>query len=57
VARAPLLKDKEIATGVLAVKPGEKMKGSLSRQSAAEFLVAIVEKGQYLREIVHVSNG
>jgi uncharacterized protein YbjT (DUF2867 family) len=56
VARAPMLNDADNATGVMAVKPGEKMKGKLSRQSAAEFLVSIIESGQYRREIIHVSN-
>ncbi len=56
VARAPLLKDKGTHSGVLAVKPGEKMRGTLTRQAAAEFLVSILESGQYPREIVHISN-
>jgi uncharacterized protein YbjT (DUF2867 family) len=56
VARAPMLSDKENQSGVLVTKPGEKMKGSISRQSVAEFFVSILEHGQYAREIIHISN-
>ncbi len=56
IARAPLLNDKANQSGVLAVRPGEKMKGSISRQSVAEFFLSILESGQYSREIIHISN-
>jgi hypothetical protein len=56
IARAPMLNDKENHSGVMAVKPGEKMKGFIDRQSVAEFFVSILENGQYSREIIHISN-
>jgi uncharacterized protein YbjT (DUF2867 family) len=56
VARAPMLNDNENQSGVLVAKPGEKMRGSLSRQSVAEFFVSILESGDYAREIIHISN-
>ncbi|MGC4114583.1 MAG: SDR family oxidoreductase [Myxococcales bacterium] len=56
VARAPMLSDKDNASGVLVVKPGEKMKSAISRQTVAEFLLSILESGEHLRETVHVSN-
>ena len=56
VVRAPMLTDKANPSGVLVVRPGEKMKGSLSRQSAADLLLSILESGQHAREIIHISN-
>jgi hypothetical protein len=56
VARAPMLTDKENASGVLVARPGQPMRSSISRQSVAEFLLSILESGQYAREIIHISN-
>jgi len=56
VARAPMLTDKENRSGVLVARPGEPMRSSISRQSVADFLVSILESGQYAREIIHISN-
>jgi uncharacterized protein YbjT (DUF2867 family) len=56
IARAPMLNDEENHSGVMAVTPGEKMKGFIDRQSVAEFLVSILENGQHSRQIIHISN-
>lgn len=58
IARAPMLsdrEDRENESGVLVVKPGERMKSSISRQSVADFFLSILEKGHYLRETIHIS--
>jgi putative NADH-flavin reductase len=57
ICRAPMLSTDFNATGAVAVREGEnppKMK--LSRNSAAEYFINIIENKEHIREIVNLSN-
>lgn len=54
IARAALLNDKPDA-GIRVVKPGEKMRSSISRHTVAAFILKILEQRLHLRETVHIS--
>ena len=57
VCRAPMLSDDQFETGAIATLPDEKPAGMhLSRESAAEFFLDIIENEAYIRKIIHVSN-
>lgn len=57
ICRAPMLSDKKNATGVVATPEGQKPAGMvLSRNSAAEFFLDIIEKNEYIRETVSLAN-
>ena len=57
ICRAPMLSNEINTKGAVAVREGEnppKMK--LSRNSAAEFFIKIIESKEHIREIVNLSN-
>ena len=57
ICRAPMLSDEINITGVIATPEGEKPANKfLSRNSAAEFFLKIIENNEHIREIVHLSN-
>lgn len=56
IARAPMLTDKANASGVMAARPGEKVRSAIARRSVAEFFISILEDAQYAGEIIHISN-
>ena len=57
VCRAPMLSTETNTKGAVAVKEGENPpKMVLSRNSAAEFFIKIIENKEHIREIVHLSN-
>jgi uncharacterized protein YbjT (DUF2867 family) len=57
ICRAPILTDKKGETGAVATAEGEKPASKvLSRNSAAEFFLNIIENNEYIREIVTLSN-
>jgi uncharacterized protein YbjT (DUF2867 family) len=57
ICRAPMLSAEINTTGAVAVKESENPpKMILSRNSAAEFFLKIIEKGEHLREIIKLSN-
>jgi uncharacterized protein YbjT (DUF2867 family) len=57
ICRAPMLSTEINTTGAVAVKEGENPpKMVLSRNSAAEFFIKIIETRQHIRETVNVSN-
>ena len=57
VCRAPMLSAEINSKGAVAVKEGENPpKMVLSRNSAAEFFINLIENNEHLREIVNLSN-
>lgn len=57
ICRAPMLSDKQGETGAVATPEGEKPASKfLSRNSAAEFFLDIIENNEYIRETVSLSN-
>ncbi len=57
ICRAPMLSDKKNATGAVATPEGQKPAGMvLSRNSAAEFFMDIIEKNEYIRKTVSLAN-
>jgi hypothetical protein len=57
ICRAPMLNDNPHAAMPLVTKEGEKMaSGKLSRASAAECYLDIIENGKHIRETVHLAN-
>jgi putative NADH-flavin reductase len=57
ICRAPMLSDKKNETGALAIQEGTKPSSNiLSRNSAAEFFLDIIEKKEFIREIISISN-
>jgi uncharacterized protein YbjT (DUF2867 family) len=57
ICRAPMLSTEINTKGSVAVKEGENPpKMVLSRNSAAEFFIKIIEKKEHIREIVNLSN-
>lgn len=57
ICRAPMLSSKINIKGVVALKEGENPpKMVLSRNSAAEFFIKIIENKEYIREVVNFSN-
>lgn len=57
ICRAPMLSEKINDTGAIATAENEKPASTvLSRNSAAEFFLDIIENGEYIRETVHLSN-
>jgi putative NADH-flavin reductase len=57
VCRAPMLSDKYNATGAVATPEGSKPANTvLSRNSAAEFFLDIIEKKEHIREIISLAN-
>jgi len=57
ICRAPMLSAKINNTGAVATPEGEKPASMyLSRNSAAEFFMKIIEDGEYIRETISLSN-
>jgi uncharacterized protein YbjT (DUF2867 family) len=57
ICRAPMLSTEINTKGAVAVKEGENPpKMVLSRNSAAEFFIKIIENREHIREIVNLSN-
>ena len=57
VCRAPILSDEPNDNGVVASPEGEPPANRyLSRRSAAEFFIRIIESGEYIRQFVSLSN-
>jgi uncharacterized protein YbjT (DUF2867 family) len=57
ICRAPMLSTEINTKGAVAVKEGENPpKMVLSRNSAAEFFIKIIENKEHIREIVNLSN-
>ena len=57
ICRAPMLSEDINQSGALATKESENPAGmKLSRNSAAEFFVTIIENKNYLREIINLAN-
>jgi uncharacterized protein YbjT (DUF2867 family) len=57
ICRAPMLSTETNTKGAVAVREGENPpKMVLSRNSAAEFFIKIIENKEYIREIVNLSN-
>jgi uncharacterized protein YbjT (DUF2867 family) len=57
ICRAPMLSDKINDTGAVAAPEGTKPSTMvLSRNSAAEFFIKIIENNEYIREIISLSN-
>jgi uncharacterized protein YbjT (DUF2867 family) len=57
ICRAPMLSSETNTSGAVAVKEGENPpKMVLSRNSAAEFFIKIIENKEYLKEIINLSN-
>jgi uncharacterized protein YbjT (DUF2867 family) len=57
ICRAPMLSIETNTNGTVAVKEGEKLpKMVLSRNSASEFFIKIIEDKAHIREIIHLSN-
>jgi len=58
ICRAPMLSAKINHTGAVATPDGEKTANMyLSRNSAAEFFIKIIEDGEHIRETISLSNG
>ncbi|MEK7477567.1 MAG: NAD(P)H-binding protein [Candidatus Coatesbacteria bacterium] len=57
VARAPMLKDNRTDASYLIARPGERVRGFISRRTVAEVLLAMLEQGLHSRQIVHISAG
>jgi hypothetical protein len=57
ICRAPMLSDKRNDTGAIATAEEEKPSSmTLSRNSAAEFFVRIIENNEYIRKTITISN-
>jgi uncharacterized protein YbjT (DUF2867 family) len=57
VCRAPMLSTDLNTTGAIATREGETPKSmKLSRNSAAEFFIKIIENNEYLRQTISLSN-
>ena len=57
ICRAPMLTNKINTKGAVAVKEGEKPpEMNLSRNSAAEFFIKIIENKEHIKEIISLSN-
>lgn len=57
ICRAPMLSAETNTTGAVAVSEGENPpKMMLSRNSAAEFFIKIIENKEHIREVVNFSN-
>jgi hypothetical protein len=57
ICRVPMLSTETNTKGAVAVREGENPpKMVLSRNSAAEFFIKIIENKEYIREIVNLSN-
>ena len=57
ICRAPMLSAKENNTGVATTKESERPPNmNLSRNSAAEFFIKIIENNEYIRETINLSN-
>ncbi|HOO99378.1 MAG TPA: NAD(P)H-binding protein [Bacteroidales bacterium] len=57
ICRAPMLSDEENLTGAIATPEGEKPANKvLSRNSAAEFFLKIIENNEHIRETISLSN-
>jgi putative NADH-flavin reductase len=57
ICRAPMLSPETNTSGAVAVKEGENPpKMVLSRNSAAEFFIKIIENKEYMKEILNLSN-
>lgn len=57
ICRAPMLSDEPNGKTVVATKEGEKPESpKLSRHSAANFFISIIENKDYIREVIHISN-
>lgn len=57
ICRAPFLSDDINSKGAMATPEGVKPASmALSRNSAAEFFLQIIEKNEYIRETIHLSN-
>ena len=57
ICRAPMLSDKTNETGAIATTEGVKPANMyLSRNSAAEFFLRIIEKKEHIRETISLSN-
>jgi len=58
ICRAPMLSAKINNNGAVATPEGEKPANMyLSRNSAAEFFIKIIEDGEHIRETISLSNG
>ncbi len=57
ICRAPMLSSEKNNTGAVATPEGEKPANKyLSRNSAAEFFLSIIENKEYIRQIISISN-
>jgi uncharacterized protein YbjT (DUF2867 family) len=57
ICRAPMLSDEPNGKAVVATKEGEKPESpKLSRNSAANFFISIIENNDHIREVIHISN-
>jgi hypothetical protein len=57
ICRAPMLSSELNKTGVTATKESERPPNMhLSRNSAAEFFIKIIENNEYIRETINLSN-
>lgn len=57
ICRAPMLSTETNVNGAVAVKEGENPpKMILSRNSAAEYFIKLIENKEHIREIVNISN-
>jgi putative NADH-flavin reductase len=57
ICRAPMLSDKRNELGAVGTPEGEKPANRvLSRNSAAEFFLDIIEKGEHIRKTISISN-
>ena len=57
ICRAPMLSDKKNDTGAVATPEGKKPANRvLSRNSAAEFFLKIIENNEHIRETISLSN-
>jgi uncharacterized protein YbjT (DUF2867 family) len=57
ICRAPMLSNETYASGALATPEGERPAGRvLSRYSAAEFFLDIIENNKFIRESVSIAN-
>lgn len=58
ICRAPMLSDKKNEIGAVATEEGQKPESTvLSRNSAAEFFLTIIENNEHIRETISLSNG
>jgi len=57
ICRAPMLSSEKSTKGAVAVSEGDNPpKMVLSRNSAAEFFIKIIENKEHIREVVNFSN-